>query len=214
MQSLQMAIFEPNELTRHGLQLMLGCVEQKVHIAGSFSDYQSCDAYLKENMVQVLLFDETLPRHLDLWTLVERWRTLRPSMSLVVLSEALSIRHIEKLFRQGVIGYIHRDDCVKSTLSACLEAVAQKQAYVSPRASAALYRRQAHASAQSLSRVDIDVIHALDQGLNTQETALQIGLDVRTIYRSKNNLRQVLGVKTNEQILDAARRRGLVESNS
>jgi len=58
----------------------------------------------------------------------------------------------------------------------------------------------------------MDVIHALDRGMNTQETALQLGLDVRTIYRSKRNLRQVLGVKTNEQILDAARRRGLLDS--
>ena len=212
MQALQMVIFEPNELIRHGLQLMIGNVDQKLRLSGTFGDLQSCDAFIRDNVVHVLLLDEALPRHLELWSLIERWRTLRPSISIIVLSDTLSIQHVESLFRDGVLGYIHREDCVRSTLSACLEAVIQKRAYVSPRASAALFKRQADASAQGLSRLDIDVIHALDQGMNAQETAFQLGLDVRTIYRSKHNLRQVLGVKTNEQILDAARRRGLLDS--
>lgn len=214
MQSLQVVIFEPNEVTRHGLQMMLGSVDRKLQICGTFGDVQSCEAYLKEHNSHALLLDESLPRSIDLWSLIERWRALRPGSALIVLSDTLSVRHVERLFQSGVLGYIYREDCVKSTLSACLEAVLHKHAYVSPRASAALYQRQAHAHTHGLSRVDIDVIHALDQGMNTQETAQRLGLDVRTIYRSKNNLRQVLGVKTNEQILDAARRRGLLDSVS
>ena len=148
--------------------------------------------------IRIQVVDEMLPRNFELWAQIERWKSIRPGISMVVLSDTLSIRHMEKLFSYGVMGYIHREDCVRSTLSACLEAVVQKHLYVSPRASAALYKRQAHANAQGLSRVDIDVVHALDQGMNTQETALQLGLDVRSIYRSKRNLRQVLSVKTNE----------------
>jgi DNA-binding NarL/FixJ family response regulator len=212
MQAFQMAILEPNELTRHGLQLMIANAECRVRIGGVFSDVQSCDAYIREHPVHVLLLDEVLPRNVDIGALIERWKAVRPSMSIIVLSDTLSTRHIERLFKYGVMGYIHRDDCVRSTVSACLETVMQKHAYVSPRASASLYKRHAQASGDDLSRVDIDVIHALDQGLNTQETAMQLGLDVRTIYRSKNKLRRVLGVKTNEQILDAARRGGLIDS--
>lgn len=214
MQSLLMAILEPNELSRHGLKLMIGGTGRKVHIVGVFSDVESCDLYLKEHPVHVLLLDETLPRKLEIWSVLEHWKTLRPGMAMVVLSDTLSDRHVEKLFWYGVMAYIHRDDCTLSTLTACLDAVCQKRRYVSPFASAELYTRQAQATAEKLSHVDIDVVYALDQGLNTQETALQLGLDVRTIYRRKRNLRQVLGVKTNEQILDAARRRGLLDAPS
>lgn len=212
MQSLPLAIFEPNELTRHGLQVMISSMERKVKVVGVFGDVPSCDRYLKENAVEVLLLDEVPSRSFEIWTLLERWKNLRPGMSIVVISDTLSVRYVERLFKCGVMGYIHRDDCVLGTLTACLEAVYQKRPYVSSIASGALYRRYAQASDEKLSRVDMDVIHALDRGMNTQETALQLGLDVRTIYRSKRNLRQVLGVKTNEQILDAARRRGLLDS--
>lgn len=211
MQFLQMAILEPNELTRHGLQLMISSTERKVRIVGLFGDVQSCDTYLKDNSVHILLLDEVLSRNLDFWLLIERWRIIRPNMAMIVLSDTLSTRYVENLFKYGVVGYIHRDDCVSSTLAACLDAISKRRAYVSPCASATLYTRQALANTEKISRVDIDVIYALDQGLNTQETALKLGLDVRTIYRSKQKLRQFLGVKTNEQILDAARRRGLLD---
>ncbi|MEQ8673711.1 MAG: LuxR C-terminal-related transcriptional regulator [Aggregatilineales bacterium] len=82
--------------------------------------------------------------------------------------------------------------------------------YVSPKAAALTYmmRRQ---TSLSLTETDRDVLWLLAEGYNTQKIAAMADLTTRSVYRIREKLRKILNVKTNEQIVDAARKRGLLD---
>jgi DNA-binding CsgD family transcriptional regulator len=40
---------------------------------------------------------------------------------------------------------------------------------------------------------------------------MQLGISVKTVYRARGKLKQLLGVSNNESIVDAARKQGLLE---
>lgn len=210
MQSFRVAIVDPDELRRCGLIHMMSS-DSRWRAMNYTGDLSSFEAYLKEQPVSIVIIDDSAAPTLDLCAILERWLTVCPSMHMVILSQNLSTRHIQRLFACGVLGYIHRPDCTRETLLACLSSVSRHQAYISPRASAELYRRDAIASEFGLRKMDMDVLKCLQQGLNTQEIAIHLQLDERSIYRSRQRLRKALDVRTNEQLIPAAMRNGLLD---
>ncbi|HEX2619337.1 MAG TPA: hypothetical protein VHL11_04295 [Phototrophicaceae bacterium] len=210
MQSIQIAIVDPDELSRHGLQNMI-LEDRRWRPMSLFGDVGTFETSLQTHTVNIVLLDDTLPRVSEPRSLVDRWQMASPGLIVVMLSQRLSSLYIQQLFTYGVMGFIHRRDCTKNTVLACLETVSRLQHYISPQASAELYRRDTQAATLGLRRTDIDVLHGLFEGLTTQEIALRIGLDERSIYRSRYRLRTVLGARTSEQIIALAIKNGLLD---
>jgi DNA-binding NarL/FixJ family response regulator len=213
MQPYRVAIVDPDELKRHGLTHMMS-TDSRWRLVLSTDDYSTFERYLKENPVNIAILEDVVSPLIDLWGMLERWRNVSPILHIIVLSQNLSTRHIQRLFSTGVLGYIHRPDCTKETLLACLTTVSRNQAYVSPQASAELYKRDAVATEFGLRKTDIDVLKCIQGGLNTQEIAVQLQLDERSVYRSRNRLRKALDVRTNEQLIPAAMRSGLLDQGA
>jgi DNA-binding NarL/FixJ family response regulator len=213
MRSIPIAIVEPDELNQYGIQNMLED-SPRWHVANVSARVHSFFASLKSIPVEIVLINDALPPATDVWSILADCYENLPRLQIVILSQQLSTHYIQRLFRQGVMGFIHRPDCTRSTLLACLDIIGRNKQYVSPAASAELYRRSMDAHTLGLRKVDLDVLKCMHEGLNTQEIALRLGLGERTIYRSRSRLRNVLNVRTNEQLIAAAIRRGLIDPNA
>jgi len=210
MKSLHLAIVEPEEVMLRGLQAIITSDDDKIEIVGSFESISDCDQFLKSAPAAVLLIDEATICQEDLYAFVTHWTNSLRSPGIIVMSHKLSATYVEKLFCLGVLGFLYRDDCTTSNILTCIRSAALRRPYVSPQASALFYKREAISRNSGLSRLDIDVLQQLALGLDNHEIARLLGFHVRSIYRSKAILKQVLNVKTNDQIVDAARRNGLL----
>ena len=210
MRSIRIAVVDADELSRQGINMFLSDVSAW-RVTGLFATVDEFEASMEDNPVTVIFLSDRLPRTLDLWALLDDWLARLPSLRIVILSHNLNTRYIQRLFQCSVHGYIYRPECTRETLFACIKIVIDNQQYVSPCASAELYRRDADARTFGLHCTDIDVLNCLYQGLNTHEIAHRLDVNERTVYRSRNRLRRVLDVRINEQIIPEALRRGLIE---
>jgi DNA-binding CsgD family transcriptional regulator len=55
------------------------------------------------------------------------------------------------------------------------------------------------------------VLRLTEQGLRAKAIGAELGISQRTVYRVRDKLKEILGVNNNENLVDAARRQGLLE---
>lgn len=87
---------------------------------------------------------------------------------------------------------------------AALRAVMRDELYLSSRTSALPY--QAHP--ERLSVRECRVLQLLKMGFTVDEIAKVLHITTKTVYRSREKLKDSLGVRTNEQIVPTAQSRG------
>lgn len=140
---------------------------------------------------------------------VSRLYNHHPLIKIVILSDYLNEYYIQRLIDYGAVGFIYKDDHLTETLVSGILTIAAGHIYLSPQASGLPYRR---INDEILNQTDIAVLQLLASGMTVQEIASRLGVVPRTVYRIRSKLRDYLHVRTNEQIVEAARQRDLISS--
>ncbi len=211
----RVVLLERDALSQYGLRAMVSEF-LGIEVVGVCEDIAQCEAVLRRMAVDTLIVNTAATEHADLFGLVKHWRRLAPGLRIVVISRRLSVRFVRRLMAAQVSGYIHRDECNRAVLQDCLFPRHRGQIYISPNAGAQLIRRQdgryvdRDGSEKEITPNELDVLYGLADGMNVQEIADLMGVTVGVVYRYRGTLRQHLDVSTNEQILPAARRLGLL----
>ena len=210
MQLKHVAVIDADELSRYGLQNMLRAIPDldSPHLYPTVRDF---DDSINTQPVNIILLNDDAAHTVDVADLVTRWLDRLYNVQIVIVSKNVSVRYIQRLFASGARGFIHRPECTQSTVAACLETLRRHENYISPAASAQMYKRTADAEAVGLLETDLDVLHLINEGLRTQEIAFILKMHERSIHRSRSRLRAALGVQTNEQLVPAGIRHGLLE---
>lgn len=210
MYALQMVVIDRNDLSRHGLAALLAKTSTPPPIISMFPDVSSAEAYLREHRVQMLLVDDDLAYTQDVETLVARFHDSYLGMNIIVLSNKLNHRYVTRILEHGAHGFIYKQDNLEDNLVPAIKTIREGSLYLSPRAAALFYSRVQSQRVDGLNQSDLSVLHLIAQGYNPQEIAIQLDLSARSIYRIYQRLRQALHVRTSEQIVDAARKRGFL----
>lgn len=63
----------------------------------------------------------------------------------------------------------------------------------------------------TLDHRDLEVLRLLEPESSVKEICERMDLSDKTIYRVRRKLKRVLGVRNNESIVDAARKKGLLD---
>jgi DNA-binding CsgD family transcriptional regulator len=71
--------------------------------------------------------------------------------------------------------------------------------------------RQREATRLHLKEAHLDILNLISKGHSNQEIAQTLGYARRSLYRMRNELRRALDVRSNEQLIDEARSRGLID---
>ena len=104
-----------------------------------------------------------------------------------------------------------KQDRIEDILVIAILTVADGRNFLSPQASVLPYGRVADGE---LNNTDLEVLNLLAKGCTVKEIIVYMGIASRTVYRVRCRLRDYLCVRTNDQIVDAAIRHGLVKSSS
>ncbi|MAS35341.1 MAG: hypothetical protein CL610_15120 [Anaerolineaceae bacterium] len=209
MQFIKLVVVAANDLIRSGIQLLIHAAPS-IELIQAFSSIHPCEQYLKQHRANVLLLDDALPGHLIPTQTIGALHERYPTLGIIVLSDHLSEHYVQRLIDHGASGFIYKEDRLEDSLVVGILTVADGHIFLSPQASALPYGRMMDGQ---LNRTDMEVLELIARGYTVQEISRRVGIVDRSVYRIRSKLRQYLGVRTNEQVVEAAVRRGLLRTN-
>ncbi len=206
MRVTKIVIISSGDLIRHGLASILGdTLLPDIPITA----YSSIDAYADSSTdAQALIFlDDDIASNQPIFNLVYQTKKKRLCRRLVLLGSFLSVSYIQKSLDAGADGFIHKQENFEDVVRLAVHTVLDGHIFLSPKASALPYEGK-HSV---LNQNDLEVLSLLAEGCSVQDIARRLNLVDRSVYRIRARIREFLGVTNNEQIVDAARRRHLLE---
>jgi len=211
MTQIKVIIIASNDVSRSGLQALTAAAGTSVTVTAALADFQGLDSYLQQNRVDVLLIDDSLPRSVDVGDAIKRLLYQHPGLAVIVLSSRPIASVIRRVLDRGARGFIHKDDQLAATLVIGIEAVRSGGTYLSPRVSSLLTLERPRPPL--IDERALDVLRFMVDGYTVGEIARQMGIGVKTVYRIQTALRETLEARTNGQLIDAARKKGLLDDH-
>lgn len=211
---IRLLIVVPHDLSRSGLEALVIRPGNGIRVIGALRDFETGEAYILQHRPHILLLDDMLPHNRSVFTVLKDLQTRFPFLKTVILSSKLHENYLHRLFEAGAWGFIYREDRLQESLVVGIETVHQGFHYRSPRASGLFVSQRIGEHETLLSSVDLDVLRQIEQGMTVQEIAVNLELSTRTVYRVRHKLRSTLDVRTNEQLVAAARAQGLLDGTS
>jgi len=209
MQRRRVALIIPDGIIRKGVE---GLIKQSRLLSYDVMAFNDFMAFRKQTTtVDLLLLDITgcLMRDAEDW--LQKIRHDHPHVRVIVISGRLMVRHIRRVMQLGAKGFIYREDLSESLLSS-IDLVSRDVVTMSSQAMQALANHDQLYAINELKPLDMQVLHLTAQGRTVKQIAAQLHVSTRSVYRSRDKLREVLDVPTNEMLLDAAREQGLLDS--
>ena len=203
---IRLVIVTTNDLVRNGIRLLVQHTDA-IEVLQSFKTLPTAQQYLENHQAHVLLWDDALPSHLPPHQLVATVGREYPGLRVLVLSDHLSEYYVQRLITHGASGFIYKRDHLEDCMVVGIRTVAQGHIYLSPQASALPYGRR---NGDGLNATDLEVLQLISRGFTVQEISSRVGIVDRSVYRIRSKLRTYLDVRTNEQLVEAAQRRGLL----
>jgi len=205
----RVAIIAANAIMRSGTEILLSksgippnCIVTFETVA-EFLNHPDLQGF-----AVALLDDE--PYFNNIEATIEQLLQANSKLLIILLSERLMVAYIRSIIKQGASGFIYKEGEMQQSLPIALSAVQRGTVYLSPEVSELLLNNEM-VSLGGLNKRDIAVLHLMAAELNVQEIAYHLHTSDRTVYRSREKLREALGGQTNEMIVDAARQQGLLE---
>ena len=207
MVGIQTVIVATDDLVRCGIQKIIEEAQYNFRVVGSFASIIELEQYLGQSQQQlILLLDDTGSQFKPILK-VKQLATQHPHLKIIVISDLLQETYIQQLVQNGAQGFLYRKDHLKENLVGCILTVLDNTLSLSPKASGLPYSRS---KCIQLNDTDRTVLTLLEKGNSAQEIAIQLNVTSRTVYRVRTKLRNYLNVRTNEQIVEAARKKGLL----
>lgn len=206
-QALKLALLETNIILRKGIEGLVQDYRSATLDLNTFADHESLERYLSQQMIDVLLLDDAGLGCARLTEMIADWRQRFPSMRIAVLSDRLTFAHIDRVCRSGGSAFIYKAELDRHLVNV-VELLRRDMFALSPRAV------EIHMSwhfLQQLNQQDREVLQLLTEGSDIADIALRLHFSERSVYRSRAKIREVLNVRTNEMIIEEARKHGLLD---
>jgi DNA-binding NarL/FixJ family response regulator len=205
----RIAIVAANAIMRSGTQSLLrggGIAPNCVTAFESVAEFLVHPE--RQDFMVLLLDDEPYTSYIE--DVIHQLLETQASLQIVLLSERLMVGYIRRIIKQGAGGFVFKDGDMEQMLPMALSAMQRGTVYLSPEVSEMLLTNDT-VSLSGLTKRDMAVLHLMAAELNVQQIAFHLHTSDRTVYRSREKLRETLGVQTNEMIVDAARQQGVLD---
>jgi DNA-binding NarL/FixJ family response regulator len=208
MRSIKIVIVDRNDITRKGMQAILSDSGPPYEVVGAFTHPRESCQFLRDQAVDLLIIDDTTIHPIEIVRLVTRCYDLHPGMRLIILSQRRDSDYIQQVTRHGSAGFILKNGELHEPLLTAVKMMgSSKYPFISPEAVRLLGSRQDG----KLDHRDLEVLRLLESEHSVQEISQRLYVSDKTIYRIRQKLKDSLGVRNNESIVDAARKKGLLD---
>jgi DNA-binding NarL/FixJ family response regulator len=212
MRAIRLIVVDRYDASRSGFSLLVSKSEPAITVVGSFPDFALCETFLRDNAADVMLIDDNLPKHIDLSKWLRTILTQQRALSCILLTHQLNLTYLRRLMDVGTHGIIHKDDRVQETLVTSIYAVNRGETWLSNRI--AKLTMNTKERPEGIRQRALDILYFLVRGYSVGQIGAQLGLSEASVYRELARLRDRFEASTNEQLVNEARKRGLLAEDS
>ena len=212
MDTAKVAVIATNHFIRTGIETLLCNTNPDFQFTGAFLSITDYEKHLKQTKQHspILLLDDSGSSTKPI-LIVRRLLHHYPHLKIIVMSDFLNEMYIQRLMNCGAKGFLYMQDHLEDILIPCFRTVAVGYPFLSPQASALPYYRMA---GHNFNKTDLAVLELMGMGYKPQEIADRLSIVPRSVYRIRRKIRDYLNVRTPEQIVEAARRQGLLRDTT
>jgi two-component system, NarL family, response regulator NreC len=193
-------------MVRAGLKALVEG-DSRCLVVGESGSLAQLRAVVDETRPDLIILDIALGRENGLDTVAELLAS-RPQLRIVVLTMHDDPAFAREAFSRGAHGYLLKEAAAEDLLRA-IEVVMAGGTYLHPQLGAQLVR-QPPTPAERLTARERDVLRLLARGHTNAEIAHELFISLRTVEAHRAGLRTRLGVSNRSELVDAARKLGLM----
>jgi two-component system capsular synthesis response regulator RcsB len=212
MRAIRMVFVSTNALTRSGIGQLLAQTDPPIEVAGAFSNFESARQYLDVQPADVILIDDSLPRHTNLLQEMKALQAGKAGIAVIIILQRPTADLAIRLLNLGVRGILQKNDDLERYIPQAIMLGKQRGIYLSPSVSYLVdMQRQIPAG---FTQRHIDVLRLLAEGSEIEQIASQLGVKQYTVYRSIRALRLLLNAQSNAHMIALAHQKGLLHAGT
>jgi DNA-binding NarL/FixJ family response regulator len=209
MRRLRVLIADDHELMVEAVRLALAPAEDEFEIVATTTRGQQVLPLAAQTQPDLVLLDLRMPG-MDGLTCLELLRQRHPNVKAVVLSGVEDTNVMKSAFTRGAIAFIRKQVDPRDLPSALRQAA---NGTVAHSIFGEIEQSQpAGAEDVGLTERELAILGALGDGMSNKQIAGQLWLAEQTVKFHLTNLYRKLNVSTRTEAVNAAYRRGLLES--
>ncbi|MDE1190642.1 MAG: response regulator transcription factor [Arachidicoccus sp.] len=174
--------------------------EKEIEWCGHATTADSCLAFLKQRLPDVILMDINLPGKSGI-ELCKEIREKYPSVFIIALSTFNQHSFISKMMENGASGYILKN-ATREELMHAIHTVLKGKEYLSHEA--ALSLRKPDESNIVLTRREQEVLQLIAEGLTNNEAAQKLFISTATVDTHRKNLLMKLHARNTAELIKNA----------
>jgi DNA-binding NarL/FixJ family response regulator len=210
MKRPRILLADDHKLMAEALQHLL---ETDFDVVATVSDGRALIKAAGELKPELVVVDIGMPL-LNGLDAADQLKALQPDIKVVFLTQNREPRYAVEAFRRKASGYLLKDSAASELTTAIREAL-QGRSYVSPLIAEgmlnhALNQEPGDAGLRELSAREREVLQLLAEGKSMKEVASVLDISPRTVEFHKYRVMELLGVKTNAELVQYAIRHGLI----
>jgi DNA-binding NarL/FixJ family response regulator len=196
-------------------QALSHLLQAEFDVVGTVSDGRALLKTAGERKPDVVVVDIGMPL-LNGLDAAEQLKTLHPQIKIIFLTQNREPRFAVEAFRRGASGYLLKDSAASELTLAISEAL-RGRSYVSPVIAKGMADETSasHGSpplGRDLSGREREVLQLLAEGKSMKEVAAELDISPRTVEFHKYRIMELLGVRTNAELVQQAIKLGLIAS--
>ncbi len=210
MRRPRILLADDHKLMAEALQHLL---QTDFDVVGTVSDGRALIRAAAELKPELVVVDIGMPL-LNGLDAADQLKALQPDIKIVFLTQNREPRYAVEAFRRKASGYLLKDSAA-SELTTAIREVLQGRSYVSPLIAKgmldhALNPAPGDPGARELSPREREVLQLLAEGKSMKEVAAFLDISPRTVEFHKYRVMELLGVRTNAELVQYAIKHGLI----
>ena len=204
-----LAIVDDHPIVLEGLQKLLNNVKS-IQITGCFTSGMAFMSFLKENKVDVLLLDITLPDANGI-ELCREVKAISPETHVLALSNHSERSMILQMIQNGATGYLLKN-ISSEELVACIQEALSGMITFSRGAREIMARPSISElkGSPQLTKREKEILQLIADGKTTPDIAQQLNLSPLTVETHRKNLIQKFQVRNVAALIKVAAQQGLL----
>lgn len=210
---IRVLIADDHTIVRSGVNLLLSS-EPDIEVVGEATDGISAVELAQHFKPDVVLMDIGMPE-LDGFEATRRIRERVPEANVLVLTMHRSDEYLFQMLEAGALGYVLKGAETSELINA-VRTVAGGEVFLYPSMARRLvqqFLRQGGADPPERPRLtprEMQILNLVAEGYSNKEIAERLVVSPSTVHSHRTNLMQKLGLSTRHELVQYARRQGLI----
>ncbi len=214
MQSISIAIGDPQYLTRLGLRHILTSLPH-LNIVAESNNEQDLLQQIEVKQPKVVILDYNQPGYFSHGT-IPAIKTVAPNTHILIISDDQSKASIYQVLENGIHSFLTKN-CHEEEIIDAVQATAKGEKFFCTRVLDFLLEKSfgrekmETCSPTPLTPREIDIVKLTAKGLIAKEIASELNLSIHTVYTHRKNILEKLDLKTASELVLYAVNNGIVE---